>query len=386
MIEADDFLTPLKKEGFTFVSGVPCSFLTPFINRVIDSEDFDYIGASSEGEAVGINLGAHLAGRSTVGLCQNSGLGNMVNPLTSLNMPFRVPSLLVVTHRGEPGRADEPQHELMGRVTHSLLDTIEVSHLPFPESQDQVGPTLTDALGRMQRDQLPVALVMRKGSVAPSALMSGEETRHRHGLSLASFPSSVPMHSLPTRMQAIETVLKRVSEETAIIATTGKTGRELFTAADRKQHFYVVGGMGTASAIGLGVAINQPGRPVVVLDGDGAALMKLGAFATIGAQAPRNLLHLVLDNQVHDSTGGQSTTSGSCRFAEIAQATSYRHVAEAASLDSLDSLIPELLQRDGPNLLHLRIQPGSISPLGRPDLTPVAVKERFMKFLQSPSA
>ncbi|MFP6698732.1 MAG: thiamine pyrophosphate-binding protein, partial [Alphaproteobacteria bacterium] len=132
MINADDFLGPARDEGFDFYTGVPCSYLTPLINRVINDPANRYVGAASEGEAVGIAAGAWLAGRKTVVMCQNSGLGNAVNPLTSLNVPFNIPTLLVVTWRGQPGLADEPQHELMGQITPALLDTLRIPHMAFP--------------------------------------------------------------------------------------------------------------------------------------------------------------------------------------------------------------------------------------------------------------
>src|SRR5436190_19086408 len=167
MIEASSFIELLRDFGYTQYAGVPCSFLTPFINYVIDDPMLDYVGATSEGEAVGFNLGAYLAGRKTVTMCQNSGLGNMVNPLTSLNYPFRVPGLLIVTWRGQPGLKDEPQHEQMGRITHQLLDTLEIPWLPFPRNEDEIEVVMAKADASMAERQRPFALVMQKGSVAP---------------------------------------------------------------------------------------------------------------------------------------------------------------------------------------------------------------------------
>src|SRR5262245_23790055 len=149
MIEADEFLNSARSRGISFYTGVPCSFLAPLINRVITSNQLDYVGAASEGEAVAIAAGAWLAGRRTVVMCQNSGLGNAINPLTSLNYPFRIPTLLVVTWRGQPGRPDEPQHELMGQVTGALLDTIRVPHAPFPPGAQAVAPALDVAEAAM---------------------------------------------------------------------------------------------------------------------------------------------------------------------------------------------------------------------------------------------
>jgi phosphonopyruvate decarboxylase len=181
----------------------------------------------------------------------------------------------------------------------------------------------------------------------------------------------------------LERALATVSDETAIIATTGKTGRELFTLADRPQHLYLVGSMGCASGLGLGLALNTE-RPVVVLDGDGAALMKLGTLATIGAMAPKNLVHLVLDNGVHDSTGGQATVSPNVDFAAAAVACGYRRAVACDSLAGLDRALAEALAAPGPTLVHLRIAPGSMAKLGRPTVTPDEVARRFRAFLRSP--
>jgi phosphonopyruvate decarboxylase len=187
-----------------------------------------------------------------------------------------------------------------------------------------------------------------------------------------------------TRTQAIELILSELTGREALIATTGMTGRELFTVADRPNHLYVVGGMGTASAIGFGVAHALPEQPVVVLDGDGAALMKLGSFATIGYYHPKNLLHILLDNETHDSTGGQQTSSPVTRFAEIAAATNYQNAYSAERADDIRASVRHLRGTPGPSLLHIKIQPGSPKGIGRPAVKPHEVKERFMDFLRNP--
>ena len=165
MIEADSFLKPARDSGFDFYSGVPCSFLTPIINRVISDDGLDYVAAASEGEAVAIASGAWLAGRETVVMCQNSGLGNAVNPLTSLNHPFRIPTLLIVTWRGGPGIEDEPQHLLMGPITPSVLDVIQVPHRGFPSSDTEIAGALAEARETMAKTDLPFAMIMEKGAV-----------------------------------------------------------------------------------------------------------------------------------------------------------------------------------------------------------------------------
>lgn len=380
MIEAASFIEPLRERGYSQYAGVPCSFLTPFINYVIDDPTLDYVGATSEGEAVAINLGAYLAGRQTVTMCQNSGLGNMVNPLTSLNEPFRIPTLLISTWRGQPGVKDEPQHVQMGQIMHRLLDTLEIPWLPFPTSADAIAGTIAEAEDAIKRTRRPFALVMAKDSVAPHTLAGRAQPARAEGQRRDG--PAAPMAERLTRSEALAIILEELRGDEAIIATTGKTGRELFTIADRPNHVYVVGGMGTASAIGLGVAHAAPHQPVVVLDGDGAALMKLGNMATIGAYAPANLLQIVLDNEAHDSTGGQATVSSLVRFTDIALAANYRNAHFATRPDDLRASVRELRERPGPSLLHVKIRPGSPKELGRPTIKPHEVTERFMGFLR----
>ena len=375
MITADAFIAAAGARGFDFYTGVPCSFLTPLINGVLSDRALRYVGAASEGEAVAIAAGAWLAGRRTVVMCQNSGLGNAVNPLTSLNAPFRIPTLLVTTWRGQPGLGDEPQHEVMGQITHDLIRLMGLPLEDAPNTDAAVGPAFDRALAAMEQTGAPFAWVLKKGDVDDTPLnqppaiarAAGRRERFERG------------GARPKREQALARTLELTDERTAIIATTGKCGRELFTLADRPQHLYQVGSMGGASGMGLGVALNVQ-RPVVVLDGDGAALMKLGSFATIGAYAPRNLIHVVLDNGAHDSTGGQQTVSASVDFAGVALDCGY---AYAASCDDLDGFTQAWRDAagEGPSLIHLRIAPGSMASLGRPTVTPAEVARRFKEFL-----
>jgi phosphonopyruvate decarboxylase len=376
MIGAHDFLGPAGARGFDFYTGVPCSFLTPVINAVISERAINYVGAANEGEAVAIAAGAWLAGRKTVVMCQNSGLGNTVNPLTSLNFPFRIPTLMVVTWRGQPGLKDEPQHELMGQVTGALLETMRVPHAPFPDDAAAVAGALDAAEAAMAESGLPYAFIMEKGAVRDDGLDQAP---------LAPPPPGTH-HDLregrerPTRMAALEHFLTFVPATAGVIATTGKCGRELFTLDDRAAHLYQVGSMGCASAMGLGVALNTE-RPVAVLDGDGAALMHMGNLATIGAQGPKNLVHILLDNGVHDSTGGQATVSPVVGFAEAALACGYRAAWSCDDLVGFEHALQAGFAHEGPALIHLRIAPGSMKDLGRPTVKPPEVAARFKAFL-----
>jgi phosphonopyruvate decarboxylase len=218
---------------------------------------------------------------------------------------------------------------------------------------------------------------MRKGDVAEGELRDRPRALPAPGRR-TDFPQDGP---LTTRAAALERFLQLVAPDAAVIATTGKCGRELFTLADRPQHLYQVGSMGGASGMALGVALNAGERPVVVLDGDGAALMKLGTLATIGACAPRSLLHILLDNGVHDSTGGQPTVSASVDFAAIALACGYRYAASCATLAGFEAAYREAGSGAGPALIHLRIAPGSMAKLGRPTVTPPEVAQRFKAVL-----
>jgi phosphonopyruvate decarboxylase len=379
MIEASDFITEAKRQGFDFFTGVPCSFLTPLINGVLSDPSLAYVGAASEGEAVAIAAGAWLAGRRTVVMCQNSGLGNAVNPLTSLNAPFRIPTLFITTWRGQPGIADEPQHEVMGRITPQLLSLMGVDNAPFPDSPDNLAAAFAQASAAMAATQAPFAWVMRKGDVADSPLNQTPLPRrgagHRDRFNQVAAP--------PSREQALQQFLAFADPKAGVIATTGKCGRELFTLDDRDQHLYQVGSMGGASGMALGVALNSE-RPVVVLDGDGAALMKLGTLATIGAYAPDRLTHIILDNGVHDSTGGQATVSASVDFASVALACGYNYAASCDSLDGFERAYHAAQAQDGPGLIHMKIAPGSMAKLGRPTIKPFEVARRFQAFLASP--
>ena len=359
----------------------PCSILTPFINYVIGDSRLQYVGASSEGEAVGIAVGAHLGGHKPVVICQNSGFGNMVNPLTSLNRPFEIPSLLIVTYRGEPGRPDEPQHEFMGPATPRLFDALEIPWRMFPEETKDIEETLIEADDCMTRRGRPFALLMRKGAVAPHPL---ERTASKRVQAPCEVEGSFTRQTdRMKRSDAIRVIRERLPKNTLVLGTTGKTGRELYSAGHRASQLYVVGGMGCASGIGLGLSLTMPGRKVAVLDGDGAALMKMGTFATIGHQAPKGLLHILLDNEVHDSTGGQATASTSVDFAQVASACSYRHAYRCDTERQLASVLRSASTQQGPILIHVKTAPGSPADLARPKITPVEVKQQFMAYAAS---
>jgi len=377
MIQASDFIGPAKAFGFTRWAGVPCSFLTPFINSVIDDPEMSYLSAANEGDAVAAATGAALAGERTVAMMQNSGLGNAVSPLSSLNWVFRIPVLLIITLRGEPGLQDEPQHELMGQITGRILDELQIPWDWFPRDADSVEGALMVANWHMDRSGLPYAFIMKKGSVDKTGLKS----RWQPSSAPSPFGADDFRAGEPgmTRQEALAAVVEQTPEEQAIVVgTTGYTGRELFAIADRPNQLYMVGSMGCASSFGLGLSLALPGKRVVVADGDGAVLMRMGNLATAGAYGGDNFHHLVLDNGVHESTGGQSTVSRAISFAGIARACGYRSAEEGLLLDDLQRF---LRGERGPSLLQLKTRRGVPEDLPRPDVTPREVKQRLMRHL-----
>ena len=377
MIEAEAFTAAALARGFDTYSGVPCSYLTPFINYAMQSDSLRYIGAANEGDAVAIAAGATLGGHRAVAMFQNSGLGNAVSPLTSLTWTFRIPILLIVSWRGQPGGAkDEPQHELMGAVTPAQLELMDIAWRSFPDHKAAIAPAFDAAEAHMAETGRPFALVMSKGAVAPDALGKTANVP-RHAPARPPAPAASPPGW--TRRDALAALQAAVGPETVVIASTGFAGRELYALDDRANQLYMVGSMGCASSLGLGLALARPDRQVVVIDGDGAALMRLGAMATIGAEAPANLCHLLIDNGMHESTGGQATAAATTDFCAVAAACGYPRVARAVDALGLTELLAPIAA--GPRFIHLPVKPGTPDNLPRPTVLPEAVAQRFRDHL-----
>jgi phosphonopyruvate decarboxylase len=386
MIDAKAFCDTAKLAGFSLYTGVPCSYVKPFINFVIDAPDLTYIGATNDGDAVAIATGAELGGKRAIVMMQNSGLGNAVSPLTSLNAVFRIPVLMIVTLRGEPGGPhDEPQHELMGAITTQMLDTMNVAWSFFPQEASEIAPTIEKAVAHMAKTGLPYCLVMKKDSVAPHKLASKPVVRQAEAVSAPAAPapaaaaSATDKATRPSREDALRAVQRAVQPRDIVIATTGFTGRELYACDDRHNQLYVVGSMGCASSIGLGLAWARPDRRVVVLDGDGAMLMRLGALATLAYEQPKNLVHVLLDNEAHESTGGQSTVSHSMDLAGVARSCGYSDVSNVDKAEDLQKALED--RRPGLRFISLKTRHGVPDDLPRPKVTPREVAGRIRKVL-----
>lgn len=374
MIEARQFVEPAKALGFDFWAGVPCSFLTPFINYTIGDGGLSYISSANEGDAVAAATGAALGGHRSVAMMQNSGLGNAVSPLTSLNYVFCIPVLLIVTLRGEPGKPDEPQHELMGQVTAELLETMRIAWGWFPDHEDDVEAALDAAVSHMDSTGRPYALIMKKGMVAPFALKDGDNFER---------PScSVDKDDIDDRRSRHDVLRDLVAgtglQDTVLIASTGFNGRELYAIEDRPNQLYMVGSMGCAASLGLGLASVKPDRKIIVIDGDGAVLMRMGNLATMGAYAGDNFYHLLLDNGVHESTGGQGTVAGAVDFPAVAAACGYRSVFGPMPGQQW---VDTLLQAPAPAFIRIKTARGVPDGLPRPSVKPPEVARRLMQHL-----
>jgi phosphonopyruvate decarboxylase len=397
MIEARHFVEAARERGFEWYAGVPCSYLTPFINYVLQDPSLQYVSMANEGDAVALIAGVALAGRRRgVAMMQNSGLGNAVSPLTSLTWTFRLPQLLIVTWRAQPGVPDEPQHALMGPITPKMLETMEIPWELFPSEIDAIGPALDRATAYMDETGRPYALVMQKGTVAPYALKPGAGTavkRFGSGAQRSSVsapasravlePLRLAGDARASRQDALREVIACTPAAlTAVLASTGFCGRELYAIDDRPNQLYMVGSMGCVVPLALGLALARPDLRVIALDGDGAALMRMGAFATVGAYGPPNLQHLLLDNGVHDSTGGQATVSRNVSFAEIAAACGYASSLETDDVARIGAWLEEP-PVEGPRFARLLTRPGTPDGLPRPSVTPVDVKTRLMQHFGS---
>ncbi|MFF0658515.1 thiamine pyrophosphate-dependent enzyme [Micromonospora tulbaghiae] len=329
MIAARTAAEILVDRGFAFFSGVPCSYLGGLIVELRDR----YVPAAHEGTALAMAAGAHLAGLPSAVLLQNSGLGNVVNPLTSLLIPYRIPALLLVSMRGTLGPPDEVHHRIMGEATVPVLDACAVPYRIL----GRTGPALADLVDELRaplREGRPAALLVARG-----AIDGGSRGASGSG---------------PMDRPAIVRALAALLSDAAVVATAGYLSRELMAVADRPGNLYLQGSMGHALGVGVGLALARPDRRVVVLDGDGSAVMHLGSLVTAAAAAPANLLHLVVDNGVYESTGGQPVRAERVDWTKIGSGAGYRSARVCVTLDELNVALTGATSTGGPHLVVVK--------------------------------
>lgn len=364
-MRSDVFYQQLLDQGFGPFTGVPCSLLKGLIAHIEQAEDTTYYIATSEGEAMGIAGGLALAGKLPVVLMQNDGYGNAVNPLSSLQLVYNLPALLMITWRAEPGgEPDAVQHHIMGKT---LLDLLKIFNIPYrilEDNEDVTRGHLTDARAYMEREKKPYALIVRRG-LFEAELSSG----------------SGPDPDRPLRIDYIQVLTEEAASSSVILGTTGYTGRELKQVVDRPGTFYTAGSMGCIGSVGLGIATQYPDRKVYVLDGDGALLMKMGTLATIGLYRPANLVHIVFDNGQYESTGGQLTASSVVNFPALATNSGYDDAVSVNTLDEFRAFLKEAGSTPGPVMCHVKVQPGTLPDLKRPSESPEQLRDQFEAFL-----
>ena len=371
----------LLNAGIRGFSGVPCSILGHLISQAEASPDVDYVAASVEGEAVAAAAGGWLAGGLGVAMMQNSGLGNAINPLVSLAIPYRIPLLLLVSWRGEPGCKDAVHHHPMGAATPGLLELLGIPTQVLREDSD-LDRAVADAVAYMQKERQPAALIVPRGlfgsgaravsgRAAPASQRSAQVRR-------AASPARFGGGPLPCRTEVLAAYLAHCADDVAV-STTGYMSREVASHALVDRHFPMQGSMGFAAAIALGISRQRPERPVFVLDGDGALIMRLGSLATIGALAPSRFVHLVIDNGTYASTGGQLSVSPGVDFAQVALACGYARGASCHGADGLGVALEWVRESlgGGPALLHVTVDEREASGLERPELTPPEIAQAF---------
>ena len=433
MIPPQEFLSTLRGCGVSFFTGVPDSLLKEFLLVLQSDSQSHYIGAN-EGACIAMAVGNHLAsGQLGLVYMQNSGLGNAVNPLMSLahQTVYSIPLLLLIGWRGEPEVPDEPQHQPMGMATERFLDNMQIPFTIISANTDYV-QTLRDTSRRSLEESRPIAILCRKGIFAKANVVASLAhqpafARDRLGdISTECRPTAIEegmpdntrqfSHQIPIsnmkREEALEIITAQLTGKEAIICTTGAASRELYeirtkTNHSHQQDFLNVGAMGHCSLIALGVSLgincmDPPngnkdkgltdqtihgstgrGRQVLCIDGDGSAIMHMGALTTIGRLGPTTFKHIILNNHVHDSVGGQPTGSDQINFLTIGKACGYRNVASCNDRSVLAAAVHALMNSAGPSLLEIVVQPGMRDSLARPPQNLREMKRQFMSFMSA---
>lgn len=373
-MKADVFLKDLEQLGVETITGVPDSTLKAFCDGLQQYHGkLKHYVPVNEGAAVGIAVGSYLAsGRPACVYMQNSGIGNTVNPVASLanREVYGIPMLFLIGWRGEPGVKDEPQHAFQGKVTCTLLDTMTI---PYAVVDVHTTRAEMDAIWQKAKaalaDREQYAIVVKKGTFEQEEPFSWENGNHM------------------VREQVLGELIRVIPEDVCIVSTTGKISRELYEQSNRirGKHdalFMTVGGMGHASMIAFGIAQNRKDKKIVCVDGDGAALMHMGALPFLAEQAPENFYHVVINNQAHESVGAMPTGCQHVQFAELARAAGYKYAEKITELSEISRIGQDLAEKSGPGLYEIPVMLESRADLCRPSETADKNREMFMEWLE----
>ena len=372
MIRPEFFIEKLREQGVDCFVGVPDSLLKNVCAYITDHCDAQHnIIAANEGAAVGLAAGHYLAtGKPACVYMQNSGEGNIINPLASLTDPevYNIPVLLLIGWRGRPGVHDEPQHVKQGKVTTGLLNTMGINYDVLSKDEDKAEKQIAKAVDALKRKEV-YALVIEKDTFDSYTLQNVEKNDYTM-----------------SREEAIQTVAAALGEKDCIVSTTGMISRELFEYRTQmnqghERDFLTVGSMGHASQIALGIAMEKPDRRVWCFDGDGATIMHMGSMAIVASKQPKNYVHVVFNNGAHDSVGGQPTVGLNIDIPRIARAVGYAHTYSVSTTEDLQDILNEMQKTEGLVLLEIKVKKGNRKDLGRPTTTPIQNKEALMDFL-----
>ena len=364
MYKVQEIIEMLEQQGIDLYTGVPCSILKPAIEYC--SNEKNYYSLNNEGECIAFACGSYMAGKHPAIFMQNSGLGNAVNPLTSLVYPYKFPFLILIGWRGQPNTSDEPQHTLMGSITASLLEQMRIG---YDVLEGNIEDKVKRAFTYMRDHSLPYAFLVKKDTFEPYTEVSHYDMIHYE------------TQGFPSREQVIQLILNLINDNHIIISTTGYTSRDLYSCENRENNFYMVGSMGCAVSLALGLSLHSKNKKFIVLDGDGSMLMRLEGKTSVGHYKPDNLIHIILDNNAYESTGGQKTISNTVNFVQIALACGYSKALTINNLSELSSLLSNELQKEeGPLLLHIRIS-NFTSELPRVGIKPEQVKKNIELYL-----
>ncbi len=375
MIRPEFFIEALRQKGIDCFAGVPDSLLKNICAYITDHFDASHnIIAANEGAAVGFAAGHYLAtGQPACVYMQNSGEGNIINPLASLTdrEVYNIPVLLLIGWRGRPGVHDEPQHVKQGKVTTGLLNVMGVNYEVLSKEEDKAAKQIEKAASAL-RDNEVFALVIEKDTFDEYKLQN------------------VNVNDLTmTREEAIQTVASALSSKDVIVSTTGMISRELFEARTawgqgHERDFLTVGSMGHASQIALGIALEKTDRRVWCFDGDGATIMHMGSMAIVASKKPANYIHVVFNNGAHDSVGGQPTVGLAIDLPAVAKALGYSAAFSVSTIQELKSQLSILNSQfsEGPVLIEVKVKKGNRKDLGRPTTTPIENRDALMQFLK----
>lgn len=358
MISCTTLVESMVKADYALVVSVPCSFLEPLLTAIDLHPAIRHIAATSEAEAIGIAAGAWVGGINSAVIMQNSGFLDALNPISSLLLPYSIPMLLIVSGRGVPGVQDETHHRVAGSIFDKIATFIG---LDFSWLEDELPIAIFSKI-KMDRTETarPYVLGIGKNLLEPTSKAKRSNKKpckvkrtapeERDGV----FTNNTPVIK---RSDFIESLANVIDEEAVIIATTGYTGRELENLTPRPRNFPLAGSMGCASSVGLGVSLACE-APVLVLDGDGACLMRLGNLSTIAAQRPKKFVHVVISNGVYESTGCQKLPHLDFNFSGVALAAGYEKALRTSSLGEALDFVAAVMQKNiGPSLLELIVQP-----------------------------